>query len=124
MKRKFTFFINDILESIDSISEFIADMDYQKFTNDDKTLSAVIRKIEIIGEATKNIPTSITDKYKNVPWADMAKMRDKIIHSYFGIDHLTIWTVAKIRFPEMKPKIESILTDLSDDNNQQNLFIK
>ena len=103
MKRKFTFFINDILESIDSISEFIADMDYQKFTNDDKTLSAVIRKIEIIREATKNIPSSITDKFKNVPWADMAKMRDKIIHSYFGIDHLTIWNVTKIRFPEMKP---------------------
>ncbi|MEO8210105.1 MAG: DUF86 domain-containing protein [bacterium] len=122
MKREFTFFINDILESIDSISDFIRDMDYKNFADDDKTSSAVIRKIEIIGEATKNIPTSITEKYANIPWSEMAKIRDKIIHSYFGIDYMTIWNVAKIRFPEMKPEIEKILIDLSNEDNQQNLF--
>lgn len=67
MKRKFTFFINDILESIDSISEFIADMDYQKFTNDDKTLSAVIRKIEIIGEATRTFLHQLQTNIKMFP---------------------------------------------------------
>lgn len=103
MKRKFIFFIKDILECINSISEFIGGMEYENFKDDDKTISAVIRKIEIIGEATKNIPNTITEKYTDIPWSDMAKMRDKIIHSYFGIDYLTIWNVAKIRFPEMKP---------------------
>jgi uncharacterized protein with HEPN domain len=99
-------------------------MDYKSFANDDKTLSAVVRKIEIIGEATRNIPSSITDKYTNIPWSDMAKMRDKVIHSYFGIDYMTIWNVVKIRFPEMKPELEKILTELNNDDMQENLFNK
>lgn len=102
MKRKFIFFIQDMIDGINSISSFIVDMDYQDFINDDKTVSAVTRKIEIIGEAAKNVPSSITEKYSNIPWSDMAKMRDKVIHSYFGIDYLTIWNVAKFRFTEMK----------------------
>lgn len=122
MKRKFTFFIKDILESLESISNFIEGLDYQNFIEDDKTLSAVVRKIEIIGEATKNIPSSVTSKYINIPWSDMAKMRDKVIHSYFGIDYQTIWNVVKIRFPEMKPELEKLLVELSSDDNQKNLF--
>jgi len=118
MKRKFTFFIKDILESINSISEFINDLEYQNFVKDDKTISAVVRKIEIIGEATKNIPSSVTDKYTNIPWSEMAKMRDKVIHSYFGIDYMTIWNVAKIRLPGMKPELERILIELINDDNQ------
>ncbi len=122
MKRKFTFFIKDILESLESISNFIEGLDYQNFIEDDKTLSAVVRKIEIIGEATKNIPSSVTSKYTSIPWSDMAKMRDKVIHSYFGIDYQTIWNVVKIRFPKMKPELEKLLVELSSDNHQKNLF--
>ncbi len=99
-------------------------MDYQNFISDDKTFSAVIRKIEVIGEAAKNIPSSITEKYNNIPWSDMARMRDKVIHSYFGVDYLTIWNVAKVRFPELKPEIEKILIDLRKDDNQSDLFTK
>ncbi len=122
MKRKFTFFIKDILESLESISNFIEGLDYQNFIEDDKTLSAVVRKIEIIGEATKNIPSSVTSKYTSIPWSDMAKMRDKVIHSYFGIDYQTIWNVVKIRFPEIRPELEKLLVELSSDNHQKNLF--
>jgi uncharacterized protein with HEPN domain len=122
MKRKFVFFIKDIIESIESISTFIDGMVYEDFIKDDKTFSAVLRKIEIIGEATKNIPVFIIEKYTNIPWSNMARIRDKVIHSYFGIDYLTIWNVAKIRFPEMKPELEKILEETKDDKDQQNLF--
>ena len=122
MKRKFEFFLKDIIESIKSINDFIHKMDFQKFSSDDKTSSAVIRKIEIIGEATKNIPDPIKEKYKEIPWNDMAKIRDKVIHSYFGINYETIWNVAKDRLPEIKLEIEKILTDLRDDEIQENLF--
>lgn len=85
MKRKYSLFVSDILESINSISEFIKEMNYKIFIEDDKTFSAVVRKIEIIGEASKNIPSSIKDNYTNIPWSDMAKLRDKVIHSYFEL---------------------------------------
>jgi len=120
MKRKFEFFLKDIIECIKSIDNFIDKMDFQKFSSDDKTTSAVIRKIEIIGEATKNIPDTIKERYKEIPW----KIRDKVIHSYFGINYETIWNVAKNRLPEIKLEIEKILTDLRDDEMQENLFKK
>ncbi len=111
MKRDYGLYLKDILECIDRIEEFIAGMDFGQFVEDDKTTSAVIRKIEVIGEATKNLPAELRDKYPEVPWTDMARMRDKIIHFYFGVDHEIIWRVAKERLPEIRPLIERILKE-------------
>jgi len=111
LKRNYGLYLKDILECIDRIEEFIAGMDFDQFVEDDKTTSAVIRKIEVIGEATKNLPTELRDKYPEVPWTDMARMRDKIIHFYFGVDHEIIWRVAKERLPEIRPLIERILKE-------------
>ena len=82
MKRDYRLFIEDISECIDKIEEFVGNMDFDEFVRDDKTASAVIRKLEIIGEASKNIPKRIREKYKELPWSDMARMRDKITHGY------------------------------------------
>ena len=87
MKRDYGLFIDDILECIEKIDKFVKNIEFERFVQDDKTASAVIRKLEIIGEASKNIPKHIRDKYKGVPWSDMARMRDKIIHAYFGINY-------------------------------------
>ena len=70
-------------------------MDFREFCADDKTSSAVIRKLEIIGEATKNIPDNIQKQYPNIPWREMAGMRDKLIHFYFGVDYKLVWTTIK-----------------------------
>ena len=113
MKRHYRLFIEDILDSINKINEFIRDMSFEEFLEDEKTLSAVILKIEIIGEATKNIPNTIRDEYPDLPWKDMAKLRDKIIHGYFGINYKIIWNVIKNRFPDIKIRIEDILKDLN-----------
>ncbi len=109
MKRDYRLFIEDILECIDKIEEFVGNLDFDGFVRDDKTASAVIRKFEIIGEASKNIPKRIREKYKELPWNEMAKMRDKITHDYFGINYKIVWNVIEERLPEIKPLIRRIL---------------
>ena len=114
MKREYRLFIEDILECIVKIEEFTKGMVFKEFVKDDKTKSAVVHKLEIIGEATKNIPKHIKALYKEVPWSDMAKMRDKLSHWYFGIRHEIVWNVVKERLPEIKPVIEKMLKELND----------
>jgi uncharacterized protein with HEPN domain len=109
MKRDYTLYINDMLECIERIEEFVGDMSYDEFVEDDKTSSAVVRKLEIMGEASKNIPIEIRQDYKEIPWSDVAKMRDKIIHFYFGVDYEIVWKVIKERLPVIKPLIEQVL---------------
>ena len=115
MKRDYSLYIKDILDCIERIEEFIGDMNFDQFLQDDKTSSAVVRKLEIIGEATKNIPKSITQKYKEIPWKEMARMRDKIIHFYFGVDYEIVWNVIKGIIPEIKTAIRQILEDMRND---------
>jgi uncharacterized protein with HEPN domain len=87
-------------------------MDFDVFDNDDKTSSAVVRKFEIIGEASKNIPEDTRLIYPHIPWKEMSGMRDKLIHSYFGVDYSLVWHTIKRRLPELKSAIENILQDL------------
>lgn len=98
MKREYFFFVKDLLDAIEKTQEFTSNMSFEEFLRDDKTSSAVIRKLEIIGEATKNIPESIKRKYE-LPWQDMARMRDKISHAYFGVDLEIVWKVIKEKLP-------------------------
>jgi len=86
-------------------------MDYQTFVKDKKTMYAVIRALEIIGEATKNIPLPIKERYSQIPWKDMAGMRDKVIHAYFGVDLKRVWSTVKIDIPNLKQSFETILTE-------------
>ena len=109
MKRDYKLFIKDIVDAIESIEEFVAGMNFEEFKNDDKTVSAVVRKLEIIGEATKNIPDEIKEKYPMLPWKEMAKIRDKLIHGYFVVDFEIVWKVIKEELPLLKSEIRRIL---------------
>ncbi len=115
MKRSSELFIDDIIDAIQSIFTFINGLDYEGFKNDDKTQSAVIRKLEIIGEAAKSMPVEITEAYNDIPWSYMAKMRDKLIHGYFGVDAEIIWEVICRRFPDILPKITQIKRHIGKD---------
>jgi uncharacterized protein with HEPN domain len=95
-----------------SIESFVGNMDFDQFKDDDKTTSAVIRKLEIIGEAAKNIPKNITEKYSSVPWKEMAGMRDKLIHFYFGVNLKLVWQTIKHRIPQLKLSIKQILEEI------------
>lgn len=114
MTRQYKLFIQDTVGAINDIEDFIREMDFDEFSEDDKTKSAVVWKINVIGEATKNIPKTVREKYKNVPWKYMARIRDKIAHFYFGVDYEIVWKVIKERLPEIKPLIEQILKDLKE----------
>lgn len=115
MSREYKLFIKDILEAINDIEEFIREMDYNTFLSDRKTQRAVVQAIEVIGEASKNIPAEIKRKHKDIPWKEMAKMRDKISHFYFGIDYKIVWKVIKGKLPLMKSSIEQIFKDLESE---------
>lgn len=114
MKRDATLFLQDIIDSIESIFAFIEGYNYEKFRNDDKTQSAVIRKIEIISEAEKNIPGNILTDYPDIEWSYMAKMRDRLIHGYFDSDPEIIWKTVHTNLPEIPPKIANIINKLKD----------
>lgn len=102
-------YLTDILAASTAIGEFIEGMDYKEFCDDDKTLSAVIKKLEIIGEAAKKIPFEITSVNSGIPWKEMAGMRDILIHSYFGIEFEAVWVAATKSVPELIPRIENLL---------------
>ena len=116
MKRKICIYVKDILEYMERSEKHIKDISYEEFLDDNKTLDAIIRCIEVIGEAAKNIPDDIRNKYPSIPWRDMSGIRDKIIHSYFKVDYETVWLVVKEEIPKLKPMIVKVLEDLESES--------
>jgi uncharacterized protein with HEPN domain len=110
--RDYRDYLQDILDAVNDIESFVDSMTYEEFIKDRKTLNAVVRSIEIIGEASKNIPETIKIKHKELPWKQMAGMRDKLIHAYFGIDVETLWKAVKDNIPPLKKSIQKALKDL------------
>lgn len=115
MKRDYRVYLNDILLSLYNAAHFIEGISYEEFVNDRKTISAVVRELEIIGEASKQIPASIRKKYPDIPWAEMAGMRDKLIHFYFGVDMAIVWKTVKNRIPKIEPLIQEVLNNLEKE---------
>ena len=112
MKREYCDYIQDVIDSIDKTQKFTEGLTYDAFREDSKTVFAVIRALEIIGEAVKNIPESLRSKYSDIPWKEMAGMRDKLIHEYFGVKYEIVWDTIKIEIPELKSKFEKIFEEL------------
>lgn len=108
-KREFLDYLRDIQEALEKIDEFTRGMNFEAFARDDKTSFAVIRALEIVGEAAKKIPKSVRSRYPVVPWQDMAGMRDKLIHDYFGVDLRVVWKTLQIELPPLKSILDQII---------------
>jgi len=106
--RKAVLYLKDILAALDSIQAFIAGFDVAAFQGDDKTLSAVIRKFEIIGEAAKGLPEVIREQYPEVPWKHVGGIRDKVVHDYVSINDDIVWALAKEERPARLPSLTAI----------------
>lgn len=110
--RDYRLYVKDILAAMIDVQRFVEGIDFETFVADDKTASAVVRKLEIIGEATKHVPETTRKEYPQVPWKQMAGMRDRIIHAYFAVNYGTVWDTVTDVIPLLQPIIEQILKDM------------
>ena len=108
-KRDWKLFLEDILESIELIRSYISGMTYEDFKKDRKTIDAVVRNLEIIGEAARNIPDNIKAEHTDIDWKGMIGLRNRIAHGYFGISLGIVWNIIKNELPSLKVKIKQIL---------------
>lgn len=118
--REYRDFLHDILHAARLAEEFTAGMDFAAFRADEKTCFAVTRALEIIGEAAKLIPDSVRRRYPELPWREMAGMRDKIIHGYFGVDLERVFETVRNDIPSLRRAVERILADIekSEEDGQ------
>lgn len=100
--RDYIHHLDDMHDSVKKGISFIKGFSFKKFNADEKTQYAVIRAMEIIGEASKKIPLSIKKKYSDIPWREISGMRDKLIHDYFGVNTKVVWKTAKEDLPALK----------------------
>lgn len=117
VKRDIRDYLNDILIHIDLAQSFIEGMSFDEFRNDDKTILALTRAIEIVGEATKQVPLATRERYPNISWKNLIGMRDRIAHVYFGIDLDIVWSTTYEDLPELRPVIQAILDERRADED-------
>ncbi len=108
MKKNVDVFLKHILESIDRIEEFTKEVSKEHFLDSVQLQDAVIRRIEVIGEASKNVPSDFRKRHEEIPWNEMVRTRDKLIHGYFGIDLDLTWDIIKYDLPALKKKIRKL----------------
>ncbi len=108
-------YLRDILAAMIAVQAFVEEMDFETFIADDKTASAVIYKLESIGEAAKNVSEEIRQQYPQVPWRQLIGIRDKLIREYFAVDYSVVWKTVENRIPSLQPIIGQILKDLEEE---------
>ena len=106
--RNWKFRLEDIVDSIELIFEYAEDVDYNSWKKDRKTIDAIIRNLEIIGEAAAHIPEDIQKQYPDIPWHQMKGIRNMLIHEYFGVDIEVLWRTVQDDLPILHKKIQKI----------------
>lgn len=114
MSHEFLDFVEDMLDAIDKAEILVRDVTFDQFEADFRINFAVVRTLEIIGEATKRMPTAIRQKYSALPWQGMAGMRDRVIHGYDIVDLQIVWDTVCDDLPIIKPQLQQILADYAD----------
>jgi uncharacterized protein with HEPN domain len=113
-KRDWRLYFEDIFECINKIGIYTAGMAYNEFVKDDKTIDAVVRNLEVIGEAARQVPDSIKQKYSDIPWKEIIGLRNRVIHEYFGVDFEIVWEIITHDLPKLKEKIGNVLREVKE----------
>jgi len=118
MSRDLGLYIEDIIDCIEKIENYSEGLTKEKLEKDSKIQDAIIRRVELIGEIVKNLPIGFIGRYPEVPWSQIAGMRDLVIHSYFKVNLDYVWDVIKKDLPDLKQKIQEIKKELESKENQ------
>jgi len=116
MKRVYIDYLRDMMENAKRAGQFAAGMRFEDFSKDEKTVYAVIRAVEIIGEAARNVPEDIRAKHTQIPWREVVGMRDKLIHQDFGINMEVVWQTIHEDLPMLIGTLEEIIRRENDNN--------
>ena len=110
-ERKWGLFLMDILERIDRVKSYVAGFTYEEFLQDSKTQDAVVRNLEVIGEAARLIPEDIRQRHSEIPWPQMIALRNRLIHGYFVVDYEIVWDIVTNELPPLRKHLEEILEE-------------
>lgn len=111
MQREYRVYLDDILESAERIEKYTKGIKYEDFEKGSIFIDAVVRNLEVIGEAVKNLPQDLKQKYPEVEWKKIAGLRDILIHEYFGIDTKIIWDIISNKLPALKNSVRKIVAE-------------
>ena len=110
-RRLVTDYLQDILDNAEKARRFVLGVNFEDFRADDQKFYAVVRALEVIGEAARHIPRQLRDKYPGVPWSKMTGMRDKVIHDYFGVDLEVLWKTVQQDLPAMQQAVAKMVEE-------------
>jgi uncharacterized protein with HEPN domain len=121
--RDYKDYLLDIDYSLKQAEKFVVGFDLDSFSGDNKTIYAVVRALEIVGEATKNIPQKFKKEHVEIPWKKLADMRNILIHEYFGVNKKVVWKIIKQDIPEVKNKMSELIKELDIDKKVNKLIL-
>lgn len=115
MKREYKLFLRDIVKNIEKIKTFVDCMDFDDFKKDEKTIYAVTRSLEIIGEAVTQIPEDVKNVHNQIPWRNIKNFRNQVVHKYWNVDIDIVWNIIENELDSLNSKLKELIEEIDDE---------